>query len=132
VLAPDGQLAQTIAAVQSKRKEQQIAAADSERDRERRQLLLGDANHLAFGGEDQEAALLSLAAIAAKSQLSVALRELDDPRVKGSPQVDWLRAWLAVQAGDRETARAAVAAGKSRNPSPTTLRALEQLEEMVR
>ena len=57
------------------------------------------------------------------------MKLLDDVE---SPQTDWLRAWLAIQAGDRETARNAIAAGKAKDPSPTTALALEQLELMVK
>jgi len=132
VLAPGGQLDQTADEL---RKKSSIPTAPLPTDsagRARRSLVLGDfadAMTAINGLDPSERRLLEIGVKAASGQVGEAMKLLDNIE---SPQTDWLRAWLAIQAGDRETARNAIAAGKAKNPSPTTALELEHLELMLK
>jgi tetratricopeptide (TPR) repeat protein len=150
VLAPGGQLEQSIDDLKRKRESRttpdngvaQRLAPDGvvENSEEAgRKMLLVDAgraffvfNQIDLGNKHVLYSRLFEAAAQACIGMPVrSLATLDRFEIQ-SAQADWLRAWLAIQAGDRETAAKAIAAGKSRNPTPTTQRALEHLELLVK
>lgn len=80
---------------------------------------------------DPDARLLQFGIFAATGRVVEVMGLSNNPGEPKSAQLDWLRAWLAVQAGDLQTAQRSIAAGKNRNPSPTTKFALEQLEQLL-
>jgi tetratricopeptide (TPR) repeat protein len=131
VLAPGGQLDQLIEDVRKRRQSAGDRPAANPADEwyeARRGLLRGEAVDVAVSVENYH---LNLAGTVAANRVGNALSMMD-ANAPTTPQLDWLRAWLAIQCGDRDTAREAVAAGKYKNSSPTTRLALDQLEQMVK
>jgi tetratricopeptide (TPR) repeat protein len=136
VLAPGGQLDQMIESLRKKRAEEMPEPEPLHDDERiiratlvRKALLLGDAVPATFDADSSFE--IHMGSHVVVGYISSAIANIANHDL-GSPQIAWLRAWLAIQAGDRETAAKAIEAGKSRNPTPTTQRALEHLEQLVK
>jgi len=136
VLAVGGQLDQTLEELRKRARDPAKNVPkvgddpdDSKYASARRALLLGDATVSDVNAANDP--LTALAASVATSQIRKVNEELGKSSID-SPQTDWLRAWLAIQAGERDAAHKAVAAGKARKPSGTTALALDYLEQMVK